>query len=464
MLYAVKFYKFNLLKTGAILLYPNAFHFLLYRLWFKIATWYNKIMVTLSLHGKYNEVAVADFLAKAPEADARIREDLMSGWLNLPQEITQEEIENVNRVAREIQETSRYLVCIGIGGSYLGHRAVIEALGNPSNTKVLFAGNDLSTLRLRQIFDEIGDADFSVNVISKSGSTLEPAVAFRVFKQKLIEKYGEEAALKRIYVTTDSTIGVLRQGINTYSYTSFIIPEAVGGRYSVLAAGLLPIAVAGLNVAALIDGAQQEMQNQPEIFRYAAFRAALASNNYDVEVLTTFEPELRYFTAWWQQLFGESEGKNGQGIFPATMIGTTDLHSLGQFLQQGRRNIYETFLNITKSYEELNNTRPDEQKVESVRIPELPPDIDKLNYLAGRSLGYINVQAYHATLKAHAQTIPVAELKIHQLDEQNLGALLYFFEYACAISATLQGVNPFDQPGVEAYKQEMFRLLGRDMV
>ena len=406
------------------------------------------IMVKIDFHGKYDTLKFADFLSKTSEAFAQIKDDRMSGWLDLPN--TMQDTTRIKEIASRIQNNSKYLVCIGIGGSYVGHRAVIEALGNKSGTKVLFAGNSFSTFETNKILDEIGDADFSVNVISKSGTTLEPAIAFRYFKQKLIAKYGEEEALRRIYVTTDSTEGVLRKGIETYHYESFIIPDSVGGRYSVLVAGLLPIAVAGLDIDKLLEGARSEMQNE-DIFKYAAFRASLGTSGYDTEVLTTFRPELRYFGVWWKQLFGESEGKNNQGIFPASMIGSTDLHSLGQYLQQGRRNIFETFLNF-------ENPRKDLQEI---TVPEFPPDIDKLNYLAGKTLYEVNDIAYAATITAHSQTIPLSEIKIPELDEYNLGALFYFFELACAISATLQMVDPFDQPGVEAYKREMFRLLGR---
>ncbi len=405
-------------------------------------------MVNITFHGKYNEAKFADFLSKTNEAFAQIKRDPMSGWVDLPN--TAADTTKVKRVADKIKGDSKYLICVGIGGSYLGHRAIIEALGNKSSTKILYAGNSLSTFEINKVIDEIGDADFSMNVISKSGTTLEPAIAFRFFKQKLIAKYGEEEALKRIYVTTDSVEGVLRKGIETFGYESFIIPESVGGRYSVLAACLLPMAVAGINIDALLDGARSEMEN-PAIFKYAAFRATLAADNYDTEIFTTFKPELRFFGEWWKQLFGESEGKNNQGIFPASMIGSTDLHSLGQYLQQGRRNIFETFLNFATPREDL----------QEIIVPNFPPDIDKLNYLAGKSLHDINNIAYQATITAHSQSIPVVELQADKLDAYHLGALLYFFELACAVSATLQLVDPFDQPGVEAYKREMFRLLGR---
>lgn len=405
-------------------------------------------MVTIEFHGDYNTDKFADFLSKTGEAFAQVKSDPMSGWLNLPN--TMRDTTRIKQIAEKIQNNSRYLICVGIGGSYLGHRAIIEALGDKSNTKVLYAGNSLSTFEINKVINRIGDADFSINVISKSGTTLEPAIAFRLFKQKLIEKYGEEEALRRIYVTTDSTEGVLRQGIETYNYESFIIPESVGGRFSVLAAGLLPMAVAGVDIDKLLDGARDEMHDE-NIYKYSAFRASLAGKGFDTEVLTTFRPELRFFGEWWKQLFGESEGKNHQGIFPATMIGSTDLHSLGQYLQQGRRNIFETFLNFEKPRENLKE----------ITVPEFPPDIDKLNYLAGKSLYDINNVAYEATITAHSETIPVAEIYIEELDEYNLGSLIYFFELACAISATLQMVDPFDQPGVEAYKREMFRLLGR---
>lgn len=389
-----------------------------------------------------------------------IRNDFMSGWLELPDNYNREELDNIKAAARQIREDSKFLICIGIGGSYLGHRAIIEALQKPSSTKVLYAGNSLSPRALKRIFDEIGDADFSVNVISKSGTTTEPAVAFRFFKEKLLKKYGREGAAKRIYATTDASKGALHGEAVQEGYTRFVVPDNIGGRYSVLTAvGLLPLAVAGVDVDNLLAGAKAEkdsytnetnLANIPAV-QYAATRADLLRQKYDVEILASFEPDLQYFEEWWKQLFGESEGKNHQGIFPASVIYTTDLHSLGQYLQEGRRNIFETVL-------EVENPGPTD-----FAVPMIPgADVDGLKYLEDRKLSDINKTACQATIIAHRSgDIPVFEISMPDLDETSLGALIYFFEYACALSATLSKVNPFDQPGVEQYKNNMFHLLGK---
>lgn len=391
---------------------------------------------------------------------SEIRNDAMSGWLNLPDTYDKTEFESIKKAAREIQDNSKYLVCIGIGGSYLGHKAIIEALGKTSRTKVLYAGNSLSPHALERVFKEIGEADFSVNVISKSGTTTEPAIAFRFFKERLQKKYGREGAARRIYATTDAAKGALHGEAVQEGYTRFVVPDNIGGRYSVLTAvGLLPLAVAGVDIDALMAGAKSEKDSYaaetnlsriPAI-QYATARSELLKQNYDVEVLASFEPDLFYFEEWWKQLFGESEGKNGQGIFPASVTYTTDLHSLGQYLQDGRRNIFETFLQI----EQPSST--------DFAVPMIPgADVDGLKYLEDRRLSEINKVAYQATTIAHrAGGIPVFEIIMPALDEQSLGALVYFFEYACALSAKLSGVNPFDQPGVETYKNNMFHLLGK---
>lgn len=391
---------------------------------------------------------------------SQIRNDPMSGWFTLPDEYNREEVEQIKTAAARIQEDSKFLVCIGIGGSYLGHRAIIEALGKSSRTKILYAGNSLSPRALQRVLDEIGDADFSINIISKSGSTLEPALAFRFFKEKLYKKYGHEGAAKRIYATTDAKTGILHGEAIQENYTRFVVPDNIGGRYSVLTAvGLLPLAVAGIDIDALLAGAKAEKDSysdEPNLamippIQYAAARADLLSQNYDVEVLATFEPELQTISEWWKQLFGESEGKNNQGIFPASVVYSTDLHSLGQYLQEGRRNIFETFLEIE------NNTAI------NLAVPMIPgADIDGLKYLEDRKLSEINNTALRATVIAHrVGEIPVFEITIPDLSESSLGALIYFFEYSCALSAKLSGVNPFDQPGVELYKNNMLRLLGK---
>lgn len=388
-----------------------------------------------------------------------IQSDPMGGWFDLPNNYSRDELTNIKAAAAQIQSDSKYLVCIGIGGSYLGHRAIIDALAPQSPTKIIYAGNSLSTSELNQALDTIGDADFSINVISKSGTTTEPAVAFRIFKAKLVAKYGEAAAAKRIYATTDATKGALHDEALANGYTRFVVPDNIGGRYSVLSAvGLLPLAVAGVDIDALLRGAAEERAelNTKEklshvaALQYAFTRADLQESGHDVEILASFEPELHEFEEWWKQLFGESEGKQHQGIFPAAVVYTTDLHSLGQYLQDGRRNIFETMLSFTESH------------VPEITVPRLPDNADGLSYLEGKSLKYLNDKALEATIAAHQDGgIPVLEITAPILSAETLGALVFFFELACAVSAKLSGVNPFDQPGVEAYKTNMFKLLGK---
>ncbi|MBR0403547.1 glucose-6-phosphate isomerase [Candidatus Saccharibacteria bacterium] len=403
-------------------------------------------MIKLDIHGQVPAIDIPAAKAKLDE----IKSDDMVGWLTLPTDYDQDEFARIKAAAQKINSDSKYLVCIGIGGSYLGHRAVIEALNKKSPTKILYAGNFLSPASFQQILDELGDADFSVNVISKSGTTTEPAVAFRIFKQKLIDKYGEKEAYQRIYATTDSSKGALHDEASANGYASFVVPDNIGGRYSVLTAvGLLPIAAAGVDIDQLMAGARAEQEAGDEsIYKYAALRTALFQKDYDLEVLASFEPRLFYFAEWWKQLYGESEGKNSQGIFPAATIYTTDLHSLGQYMQEGRRNIYETIINVT-----------DESPL--ITVPALKENLDGLKYLENKSLAYINQNALRATVTAHSTSIPVVEITTEKIDEYHLGQLIYFFELSCAISAKLQGVDPFNQPGVEAYKNEMFRLLGK---
>lgn len=398
-----------------------------------------------------------------------IKNDPMGAWFNLPDEFPASELEKIKETAKKINEDSNFLVCIGIGGSYLGARAVYEALLPLKNgkTKLLFAGNSMSEKEIKKVFMEIGDADFSLNVVSKSGTTLEPAVAFRIFKKKLVEKYGAEEARKRIYVTTDPETGALREEANREGYISFDIPLGVGGRYSVLSSvGLFPLCVAGVDIDLLLDGAWEckKSQTSPEkikdstLVSYAFTRFYLYDEeNCDVEVLASFEPSLLYFNEWWKQLFGESEGKDGQGIFPASVIYSTDLHSLGQFMQDGRRNIFETFLRFDKR-----------EKEDLLRVPSSEDNSDGLNYLSGKSLNEISEKALAATISAHSSGgISTIEIEVGDdnesdgISEKSLGFLIFFFETACAISAMLHGVDPFDQPGVEKYKKEMFRLLGK---
>ena len=375
-----------------------------------------------------------DFTAEVDEKKAseilhKIYEDEMGGWAKLPRLRDEEEITRIKETAKKINEDSKYLVCIGIGGSYLGHRAVIEALAPESKTEILYAGNSLSRRELERVLAKVGDADFSVNVISKSGTTLEPAIAFKEFKKKLIEKYGEEGASRRIYATTDAEKGTLHDEAIEKGYVRFIVPDNIGGRYSVLTVvGLLPLAVSGVDIDELLEGALEE-ENTIELelgnssaLQYAFYRHELGNKGYDVEVFATTEPSTIYINEWLKQLFGESEGKNHQGIFPASVVYSTDLHSMGQYMQDGRRNIFETAI----SY---------------------PTD-------------GVNAKLIPAVKKAHDDGgIPVLEIIVPSYDARGLGALLYFFEMACAVSSKLSGVNPFDQPGVEAYKKELKKLL-----
>ena len=353
-----------------------------------------------------------------------ISRDKMGGWLGLPKKVDMGEFVRIKEAAKKIQEESEYLVCIGIGGSYLGHRALIEALGTKSDVKIVYAGNSLSRRELEKSLEEVGDADFSVIVISKSGTTLEPALAFNEFKKKLIEKYGEEGAFSRIYATTDAKEGALHDEAVANGYERFIVPDNIGGRYSVLTAvGLLPLAVAGVDIDKLLEGASEAVETAVEpASKYAFMRYELGRKGYDTEVFASFEPATMYFNEWLKQLFGESEGKNRQGIFPASVIYSTDLHSLGQFMQDGRRNLFET-------------------------IVDFPTDD-------------LNKKVVMAVRLAHTEGgIPVLDISVPSYDEKGFGELIYFFELSCAISAKLFGVNPFDQPGVEAYKTELKRLM-----
>lgn len=400
---------------------------------------------------------VAVNLATINEALAQIRSDALGGWFTLPIETNASELADIKSAATKIQSDSKYLVCIGIGGSYLGHRALIEAIAPESPTKVLYAGNSLSARELEKVISEIGEADFSVNVISKSGTTTEPAIGFRFFRDILRKKYSE-AANERIYVTTDARAGALYSEANQENYHRFVVPDNLGGRYSVLSSvGLLPLAAAGVDIDELLAGAAAEYHDtfarniaDAPVVKYATSRANLLKENFDVEVLASFEPSLQYFAEWWKQLFGESEGKNGQGIFPASTIYTTDLHSLGQYLQDGRRNIFETML----CFDEYPNAE--------LAIPDFPQNLDQLNYLSGKTLGYVTSEACAATILAHrAGNIPVFEIAAPNFSAKTFGALVYFFELACALSAKLSGVNPFDQPAVDVYKTAMFHRLGK---
>jgi glucose-6-phosphate isomerase len=404
------------------------------------------------------QIDEAEYQAKIDEARtyvARAQQDDFGGWVDLPINYDKEEFARIKAAAAKINSDSDYLVCIGIGGSYLGHRAVIETLGGErGRTKIVYAGNSLSPRMLEKALAEVGDKDFSINVISKSGTTTEPAVAFRVFKQKLIEKYGEEEAAKRIYATTDANKGALHDEAVAKGYETFVVPDNIGGRYSVLTAvGLLAIAVAGVNIDALMDGAEEErallISDGGAAAEYAAMRNVLLAKGYDIEILANFEPQFVMFNEWWKQLFGESEGKDGKGIYPASVVDSTDLHSMGQYIQEGRRALFETFVEVQGEYRGMT-------------VPAFGENLDGLQYLEGKELDYINKTANAATREAHmAGGVPVLEILAPEIDERALGGLIYFFEMACALSGFTLGVNPFNQPGVEAYKNRMFELLGK---
>lgn len=353
-----------------------------------------------------------------------INKDNMGGWMELPRKYDMGEFTKIKQAAKKINEESEYLVCIGIGGSYLGHRAVIEALRPKSETKIIYAGNSLSNRELDAALEKVGDHDFSVNIISKSGETLEPALAFEAFKRKLIEKYGTEEAYKRIYATTDAKRGALHDEAIENGYARFVVPDNIGGRYSVLTAvGLLPMAVAGVDIDEILEGAAEAVETAVEpAVNYAFMRKTFDEKKYDTEVFASFEPSTMYFNEWLKQLFGESEGKDKRGILPDSVIYSTDLHSLGQYIQDGRRNLFET-------------------------IVDFPTD-------------ELNAKIVAAVRIAHTEGgIPVLNIGVPSFDEKGFGELIYFFELACAVSAKLLGVNPFDQPGVEKYKIELKKLL-----
>ena len=384
------------------------------------------------------------------------------GWLNLPFDYDKDEFERIKAAAERIKKNSEVLVVIGIGGSYLGARAAIEFLRSPfynqkkkDTPDIYFAGNSISSDYINQLIDVIGDRDFSVNVISKSGTTTEPALAFRIFRKLLVEKYGEEEAAKRIYATTDKARGVLKKVSDEKGYETFVVPDDVGGRFSVLTAvGLLPIACCGADIDALMKGAQDACtdfsgDDMNDCHKYAAVRNALSRKGKGTEILVNYEPSFHYVSEWWKQLYGESEGKDGKGIFPAAVDFSTDLHSMGQYIQDGARNIFETVVSFG-------------EPVSDVSIEAEEDDGDGLNFLAGKSVNFVNKKAFLGTLLAHTDgNVPNLIINVPKMDEYNLGYLFYFFEKACAVSGYLLGVNPFDQPGVEAYKKNMFALLGK---
>jgi len=378
------------------------------------------------------------------------------GWVDLPVNYDKEEFGRIKLTAEKIKNDSQVLVVIGIGGSYLGSRAVIEALNGDFRVKVLFAGNNLSSKYLKDILRQIEGKEVSLSVISKSGTTTEPALAFRILREWMENKYGQKAN-ERIYATTDSEKGVLKNLAIQKGYETFVVPNDIGGRYSVLTAvGLLPVAVAGINIDELMDGARQAREdfNKENILENDAYKYAVARNIYYsqgklVEILANYEPCLHYMSEWWKQLFGESEGKDKKGIMPASVDLTTDLHSMGQFIQDGNRILFETVLNI-------------EEDKENILIKEEMEDSDGLNFLAGKTMDFVNKKAMEGTVMAHVEGgVPNIMINLPKLDEFNLGYLIYFWQKAAAMSGYLLGVNPFDQMGVEVYKKNMFKLLGK---
>ncbi|HHY21787.1 MAG TPA: glucose-6-phosphate isomerase [Bacilli bacterium] len=387
------------------------------------------------------------------------------GWLDLPSNHDRAELLQIQQAAERIQEDSDVLLVIGIGGSYLGARAAIEALNHTfynllpqekrKTPQIFFAGHNISSIYLDDLFSLLDGKDVSINVISKSGTTTEPAIAFRLFRDMLEKKYGKQGAKSRIYVTTDEHEGALKKMADGEGYETFVIPRDIGGRYSVLSAvGLLPIAVSGLDIEAMLNGARQASVafsnpdlEQNEAYQYAAIRNALYRKGKMIELFVSYEPSLTYTAEWWKQLFGESEGKDGKGIFPASLQFTTDLHSLGQYVQDGRRNLFETIVQVERTDRQLL-IETDER------------DLDGLNYLANESIDNVNKKAFEATMLAHTDgDVPNLIISLPELTEFHYGYMLYFFEKACAMSGYLLGVNPFDQPGVEQYKENMFALL-----
>ena len=389
------------------------------------------------------------------------------GWIDLPVNYDKEEFARIQKAAEKIKNDSDVLVVIGIGGSYLGARAAIEFLRHSfynnlpkevrKTPEIYYCGNSISSTYLQHLIDVIGDRDFSVNIISKSGTTTEPAIAFRIFKEMAEKKYGKEEAAKRIYATTDKAKGALKNLATEEGYESFVVPDDVGGRFSVLTAvGLLPIAVSGADITKLMEGAaagREKALNAPfeenDAVLYAAVRNILHNKGKSVEILANYEPSMHYVSEWWKQLYGESEGKDQKGIFPASVDLTTDLHSMGQFIQDGARIMFETVLNVG-------------EPKETITIGKEPVDLDGLNYLAGKDMDFVNKSAMNGTVLAHTDgQVPNLMIHVPKQDEYTLGELFYFFEFAVGVSGYMLGVNPFNQPGVESYKKNMFALLGK---
>ena len=389
------------------------------------------------------------------------------GWLDLPEDYDKEEFARIQKAAKKIQSDSEVLIVIGIGGSYLGARAAIDFLSNSfvnlqtaeerKAPRILYAGNSISSSYLADLVDYVADKDFSVNVISKSGTTTEPAIAFRVFEEMLVKKYGREEANKRIYATTDKEKGAVKVNADANNWETFVVPDSVGGRFSVLTAvGLLPIAASGADITALMEGANAARKeytstnvHENDAYAYAALRNILYRKGKFSEILINYEPSLQYFSEWWKQLAGESEGKDQKGIYPTSANFSTDLHSLGQWIQEGTRTVFETAIRIEKPRKNIN-------------IPELDADLDGLGYLQGKDVDFVNKKAADGVLLAHTDgNVPNMIVTLPEQDEFTLGYAIYFFELAIGVSGYLNGINPFNQPGVESYKANMFALLGK---
>ena len=432
-------------------------------------------MSNVKLELKYTKIDTKEIM-KYKEKVQKIHQELQEnknkeeeflGWIDLPTKYNKTEFEKIKKCAKKIREDSEILVVIGIGGSYLGARAVIESLTHSfynllpkeerKSPQILYVGNNISGKYLEELVELIGNRDLSVNVISKSGTTTEPAIAFRFFREFMENKYGIKEARKRIYVTTDKEKGALKTLATKEGYETFIIPNNVGGRYSVLTpVGLLPIATAGIDIEKLMNGARfaEEKYNDENLkyndcYKYAVARNLLYKNDKNIEILVSYKPNLQYFIEWWKQLFGESEGKDGKGIYPSGAEFTTDLHSLGQYIQEGRKNLFETVINVEK--EESN-----------IKINVDEDNLDEINYLADKTMDYVNKKAMEGTINAHVEgDVPNIVINMEKIDEETIGHLIYFFELACAMSGKILGVNPFNQPGVEKYKTNMFKLLGK---
>ena len=426
-------------------------------------------MANIKLDFKESKVKMEEILEHAGVVE-EINQELLDksedeseflGWLKLPTEYDKKEFERIKKCAQKIRKDSDILLVIGIGGSYLGARAVIEALHSSfsqmkdDKPHIIFVGNNLSPDYINDVIEVLEGKDFSINVISKSGTTTEPAIAFRIFREILEGKYGIKEARKRIYVTTDKKKGALKQLSEAEGYESFVIPDDVGGRFSVLTAvGLLPIAASGLDIDKIMEGARFAMDKYSDssleynqCYQYAVVRNLLYERDKSVEMLVSYNPRMHYFIEWWKQLFGESEGKDGKGLFPSGAEFTTDLHSLGQYIQEGRKILFETVLDIENSNTDI-----------TINMDE--DNLDNLNYLYGKKLSYVNKMAMQGTIKAHSEgEVPNIIIHIDELNEETVGQLIYFFEKACAMSAELLEVNPFNQPGVEKYKTNMFKLL-----